>query len=123
MVVGIQVIGVAAFIFLSSDSFILIFVSLSVFGLGMGGIGALGPLAVTELFGMKNFGTLNGLIRQGVVIPGIVGPLLAGAVYDSRGSYDLAFKIILGFLFLSFLCFVLANPPAREEDSQSRRAN
>ena len=123
MVVGIQVIGVAAFIFLSSDSFILIFVSLSVFGLGMGGIGALGPLAVTELFGMKNFGTLNGLIRQGVVIPGIVGPLLAGAVYDSRGSYDLAFKIILGFLFLSFLCVVLASPPARAEDSQSRRAN
>lgn len=121
MVVGIQVIGVAAFIFFSSDNFILIFISLSVFGLGMGGIGALGPLAVTELFGMKNYGTLNGLIRQGVIIPGIVGPLLAGAIYDSRGSYDLAFKIILGFLFLSFVCFVLASPPAREEYIQNRR--
>ena len=121
MVVGIQVIGVAAFIFFSSDNFILIFISLSVFGLGMGGIGALGPLAVTELFGMKNYGTLNGLIRQGVIIPGIVGPLLAGAIYDSQGSYDLAFKIILGFLFLSFVCFVLASPPAGEEYIQSRR--
>tara|TARA_B110000116_G_scaffold136460_1_gene118435 strand:+ start:18 stop:1001 length:984 start_codon:yes stop_codon:yes gene_type:complete len=121
MVVGIQVIGVAAFIFFSSDNFILIFISLSVFGLGMGGIGALGPLAVTELFGMKNYGTLNGLIRQGVIIPGIVGPLLAGAIYDSQGSYDLAFKIILGFLFLSFVCFVLASPPAREEYIQNRR--
>lgn len=121
MVVGIQVIGVAAFIFFSSDNFILIFISLSVFGLGMGGIGALGPLAVTELFGMKNYGTLNGLIRQGVIIPGIVGPLLAGVIYDSRGSYDLAFKIILGFLFLSFVCFVLASPPAREEYIQNRR--
>jgi len=87
----------------------------------MGGIGALGPLAVTELFGMKNYGTLNGLIRQGVIIPGIVGPLLAGAIYDSQGSYDLAFKIILGFLFLSFVCFVLASPPAGEEYIQSRR--
>jgi MFS family permease len=121
IVVGIQVIGVAAFIFFSSDNFISIFISLSVFGLGMGGIGALGPLAVTELFGMKNYGTLNGLIRQGVIIPGIAGPLLAGAIYDSQGSYDLAFKIILGFLFLSFLCFILASPPAREEDSRNRR--
>ena len=123
MVVGIQVIGVAAFIFFSSDNFILIFISLLVFGLGMGGIGALGPLAVTELFGMKNYGTLNGLIRQGVIIPGIVGPLLAGAIYDSQGSYDLAFKIILGFLFLSFVCFVLASPPAREEYIQNRRTD
>lgn len=119
MVVGIQVIGIAAFIFISANNFILIFMSLCIFGLGMGGIGALGPLAVTELFGMKNFGTLNGLIRQGVIIPGIVGPLLAGFVYDHYGSYDLAFKIILVFLFLSFLCFVFASPPKNDEDHQT----
>ena len=80
-------------------------------------------MAVTELFGMKNYGTLNGLIRQGVIIPGIVGPLLAGAIYDSQGSYDLAFKIIFGFLFLSFLCFVLASPPARKEDYRDQRTD
>ncbi len=77
----------------------------------MGGVGTLVPLAVTEMFGLKNFGSISGFIRQGVIIPGIVGPLLAGYVYDRTGVYDLAFQIILGFLILSCLCFALARPP------------
>ena len=115
LVVAIQVVGVAGFLFVAGGNFMLVFVSLSVFGLGMGGIGTLGPLAVTEMFGLRNYGAISGLIRQGVAIPGIVGPLLAGGVFDATGSYDLAFRIILGFLALSCLCFVLARPPKWRE--------
>ena len=111
LVVGIQLVGIAGFLFLAGRNFPLVFVFLSVFGLGMGGIGTLGPLAVTEMFGLKNYGSISGLIRQGVIIPGISGPLLAGAVFDAKGSYDLAFQIIFGFLALSCLCFALARPP------------
>ena len=111
LVIAIQVSGIGSFLFLSGSGFIPVFISLAVFGLGMGGVGTLGPLAVTEMFGLKNFGSISGFIRQGVIIPGIVGPLLAGYVYDRTGVYDLAFQIILGFLILSCLCFALARPP------------
>ena len=67
LVVGIQLVGIAGFLFLAERNFPLVFVFLSVFGLGMGGIGTLGPLAVTEMFGLKNYGSISGMIRQGVV--------------------------------------------------------
>lgn len=35
----------------------------------------------------------------------------------------IAFKIILGFLFLSFLCFVFASPPTRKEDFRDQRTD
>ena len=115
LVIGIQILGIGSFLFLSGTNFIPLFLSLAVFGLGMGGIGTLGPLAVTEMFGLKNFGSISGFIRQGVIIPGVVGPLLAGAVYDRTGTYDLAFQIILIFLTLSCLCFAFARPPRMSE--------
>nr|MCS5658817.1 hypothetical protein [Dehalococcoidia bacterium] len=57
----------------------------------------------------------SGFIRQGVIIPGVVWPLLAGAVYDRTGAYDLAFQIILIFLTLSCLCFAFARAPRMSE--------
>jgi OFA family oxalate/formate antiporter-like MFS transporter len=82
-----------------------------VFGLGMGGVGALGPLAITEMYGLKNYGAIIGLTTPAMIVPMLVGPIMAGFIFDSTGSYVLAFQITLGLLMISMASFALAKPP------------
>jgi MFS family permease len=41
----------------------------------------------TRLFRSQDFGTVYGTLLSVMALAGIVGPLLAGVVYDSFGSY------------------------------------
>jgi MFS family permease len=109
IVVALQIIGLA--ILLLPGSELLTWGGLMVFGLGMGGVGALGPLAITEMFGLKNFGAILGLTTPAMIIPALVGPIMAGFIFDSTGSYDLAFQITVGLLLISMTSFALARPP------------
>ena len=47
-----------------------------------------------------------------MIIPTIVGPIMAGIIFDTTGTYDLAFVITLGFLAIALAGFALASPPA-----------
>jgi MFS family permease len=64
------------------------------FGLFMGAFGALVPLLVQETFGLRNFGTIAGLISTASVIPFFSGPLLAGSSFDIADSYGPGFLIV-----------------------------
>ncbi len=86
-------------------------VGVFVFGLGFGGLGALIVLVVSEVFGLKAFGAIMGLISLAMIVPQIVGPLLAGTLYDSTGSYRLIFTIVLGIFAFAALCMLAARPP------------
>lgn len=110
IVVALQIIGLAIVLIPGSHAFI--WGGLMVFGLGMGGVGALGPLAITEMFGLKNFGAIIGLTTPAMIIPSLIGPVMAGYIFDSTGSYVLAFQITLGLLLISMTSFALASPPA-----------
>jgi MFS family permease len=76
-----------------------LYILAAVFGIGFGGfVSSMSPLAA-ELFGLTSHGTIFGVATFGATIGGGLGPLLAGAVFDSRGSYSLAF-LITGLLSL-----------------------
>lgn len=84
---------------------------IAVLGLGMGGVGALTPLLIADLFGLRQFGSILGLTRLPVIIPVIVGPIMAGMIFDATGSYNLVFLITIGLLILSAGAFILARAP------------
>ena len=111
IVIFIQVVGLVFIIVAGGGWFA--WLALMTFGLGMGGIGALGPLTIVEMFGLKNYGAISGLTRPGVIIPTIAGPLMAGVLFDRNGNYDLAFTIVAGLLIAAMFCFVFARPPRR----------
>ncbi len=87
-----------------------VWIALVIFGLGMGGVGTLGPLVIIENFGLRNFGGILGLTRPMQILPEVAGPLLAGITFDITDEYDLAFGIVIGILALSILSFLLAKP-------------
>ncbi len=75
----------------------------AVFGAGFGAfVSSMSPLAA-QLFGLKHHGVIFGVATFGATIGGGLGPLMAGAIFDSVGSYAAAF-VITGTL--SLLAFV-----------------
>lgn len=112
IIVGIQFVGVGLLV-LAHEGHTLTLVALAIFGSGMGGVGALGPLAITEMFGLRNYGAIMGVTRLGTTVPLVGGPIMAGLIYDATGKYELMFVITLGFLAVAFVSFLLARPPPR----------
>ena len=103
----LQTIGLL--ILLYSESIMFIWISITIMGLGMGGVGALTPLVLSEIFGTKNLGQIIGVSRVGLVAPAIAGPLLAGLIYDNYNNYKYLFWIMIALLILSIICFILAS--------------
>ena len=56
------------------------------------------PLTVTfagSMFGARRLGLMSGIINMTHHIAGGLGALVGGLVFDARGSYDLAFALML----------------------------
>jgi MFS family permease len=115
LVMILQGIGMTAL--LVSGGSVIAWVAILIFGLGMGGVGALTPLVFTEMFGLKQFGRIMGLSRMAIVLPVLMGPILTGLIYDSTGSYDLMFGITIGLLVVSIGAFLLSRAPGESATS------
>ena len=66
-----------------------------VFGFGMGGVIPLQGAIIGATFGRLSFGTVLGLLRPVTMPVQMLGIPLAGWIYDTRGSYDLAFQVFV----------------------------
>jgi len=86
----------------------------AVFGFGYGGFAPLFPAVVGDWFGMKFHGSIFGTLSLAVAIGGAIGPLLAGYVFDSTGSYDIAIIVGAVALFIAAGCsFIIKTPYAK----------
>lgn len=79
-----------------------------IFGFGYGGIAALYPLALAEIFGLSSHGVILGAIELGTTIGSTIGPVLAGYIFDVTGGYYLVFLILtaiglVGLILISLL--------------------
>jgi MFS family permease len=88
-----------------------ILLALPLFGLGWGGVIPVRPALQAELFGLRAFGAIQGLVFTLATLGGLVGPVFAGWMYDQTESYRLAFAILAGVSFLAApLLFTLQRP-------------
>jgi OFA family oxalate/formate antiporter-like MFS transporter len=77
-----------------------------VYSTAYGGNTVVKTAIIADYYGRKNFGTIYGIIQGISTFGGIAGPLIAGRVYDMKGSYSLAFTsfaIMMGFIALLVL--------------------
>jgi hypothetical protein len=56
---------------------------------------------VSSLFGQAGFGYIMGLMRPAMLPLMVTGIPFAGWIYDTRGTYDFAFKVFIGLYLLS----------------------
>lgn len=74
------------------------FAGSAVVGFSYGACLALFPATVADYWGPKNFGLNYGILFTAWGLGGVFGPLLAGRIADSTGSYTAAYYIAAGLL-------------------------
>jgi sugar phosphate permease len=87
-----------------------VWLAVSAFGLGWGGAYTLLQLSVMNTFGVRDAGKILGVITILDAIGGGLGIWLTGLLYDSTGSYELAFVIFCALIVFALLCLTQIRP-------------
>jgi MFS family permease len=87
------------------------YIAAAVFGLGIGGILTLLPVAWADYFGRENYGAIRGLALSAQVLAQAIGPLLAGALRDLTGDYRLSLYCFAVLAGVSVIVALVARPP------------
>jgi MFS transporter, OFA family, oxalate/formate antiporter len=74
---------------------------LLIFGLVVG-FATIVPVVLVEIFGLKRFGTLSGLLGMASALAMANGPMVVGVIFDTTNSYTIAFEVS------AILCFLAA---------------
>lgn len=105
----LQALGV--FIFLQNQSIPIIIIWFILYGIGQGGGMAINPLIRARFFGRKSFGSIAGFSRLFITPVGVLGPIYAGWIYDTTGSYTDAFVQLAIMLGVSAVLAFFIFPP------------
>jgi MFS transporter, OFA family, oxalate/formate antiporter len=81
------------------------------FGLGIGGIMTLLPVAWADYFGRESFGAIRGVALSLQVLAQAAGPLLSGALRDWSGAYTLSLTVFASVAGLAALAALVAQRP------------
>lgn len=85
--------GLAALLFLAVDSTPMAFFAASVFGIGLGGLLVVPPVALANYFGRGSLGAIRGITEPFVSGGQAIGAIGAGLIFDFTGSYTATFPV------------------------------
>lgn len=80
-------------------------IAAALFGLGVGTMMTLLPIAWADYFGRAHYAAIRGLVLSAQVLAQAAGPLVSGLLHDWTGAYACSFE---GFALLSFLGIPMA---------------
>jgi len=110
MAMGFSLMGAGTILLCFLQMTWMIFPFLLVFPPSFGGTMVLRGAILREYFGKESFGKMIGMVMSSASVGGIIGPTLAGWIFDSRGSYLLAWIIFSGFAALSIILVLRIKP-------------
>ena len=105
--------GAAALAMLRIDGVVDGYLSAALFGVGIGGLMTMLPLAWANYFGRASFGAIRGAALTVQVLAQAAGPLLSGVLRDVTGNYDLSLMTFAALALAGALLALFAKPPAR----------
>ena len=82
---------------------LLIWIGLTLYGTGWGGLYTLIQLLVADLFGLFAIGKIMGVINIIDTIGGGLGPIITAVIYDSTQNYLLPFLVISALLVIALI--------------------
>jgi MFS transporter, OFA family, oxalate/formate antiporter len=86
-------------------------VAAALFGIGIGGMLTLLPVAWADYFGRANYGAIRGLALSAQVLAQASGPLLSGVLRDWTGSYTRSLECFAALSALSIVAAWAARQP------------
>jgi MFS family permease len=100
--------AIAFFGIANSDSLFFLYFLLPLYGFSHGGHFTIVPFIIAENFGLQRLGYIFGKITFFGAIGSVTGPIFAGGIFDTTGSYSFAFQTIfvivsLAVIFMFFM--------------------
>jgi len=89
----------------------LLVIFLLIYAPGYGAPIVVRPALQADYFGVKNFGTIMGLISLVSLAGGLSSPIVAGWIFDTTGGYQLAWKAFALISLPAIPFMLLARPP------------
>ena len=83
----------------------------TLFGIGIGGILCILPIAWADYFGRSNFGSIRGMVLTIQVSAQAAGPLVSGMLRDWHGDYGISLKLFFVMSLASALIAFFSRPP------------
>ena len=111
MMISFSGLAVASMIVGNPGSPIIMWMSVPLFGLCMGAFGALFMLVTQDNFGLRNFGSITGLMNMSNAVTFAVGPVAGGISFDATGSYHQAFIAVSVSMVVGAALLSQASPP------------
>jgi len=87
------------------------YLAAGLFGLGIGGLMTLLPVAWADYFGRDSFGAIRGVVLSVQTLAQAAGPVLSGALRDWSGSYTLSLTLFGSLGVLATLVALVATRP------------
>jgi len=110
------IIQVIALVILSTTkSLHLIYTYAVLFGISCGALVVALPAFIGAYYGRVHYPQILGLILPLTIVAEAAGPIMAGAINDTMGTYLPAFAIITAFSTVGLVCAILAYPPKPPE--------
>ncbi len=82
------------------------------YGTAFGGMIPARGVLVSNYFGPRNFGALQGLTRSVTVVSGMMGPIMMGFVFDLTDSYVISLYVLAAVCAVAIPLAVIAKPPS-----------
>ncbi len=111
ILIGSFVLMAVAFswVFVANEMWML-YIFAGVFGFAYGGLVSTQSPIIADLFGMRSHGVILGVIVSIITCGAAVGPVMAGAIFDVTGSYNIAFIVCLVFSISGIILSLLLKP-------------
>ncbi|MDY6834712.1 MAG: MFS transporter [Chloroflexota bacterium] len=96
---------------ISSSSMVPVLIYVVLFGIGYGGLVVALPTILGRYYGRIHYAQILGRIMPFTAAAGAGGPLLAGYIHDSTGTYQLVFTVLIIASLIGLVSALMARPP------------
>jgi len=110
--------GVMALLFLLVDSAGMAFVAAALFGIGIGGLLVVPPVAIADYFGRDSIGAIRGVTEPFVSGGQAIGAVGAGVIFDLTDSYTATFPVFSVAAALAVVLLLAVRRPRKKRVAQ-----
>ena len=119
---GFMMLATASALTIYANSILIVFVSMAVFGLGIGGMMFLQNFIWADYFGRESVGSIRGLVNPINLVLGGLGAPVAGYIYDFTGTYDPAWWVGVGLMVFAAILTIATPPPRKPVGSEGNES-
>jgi MFS family permease len=91
-------------------------------GMGIAGNATVLPILTGRCFGLRNFAKIIGLVMAGFALGALLGAPISAAIYDSTGSYALAWALCMGVAAVAAVLALFIRPTALHGEFEEEAA-